>query len=103
MNLSAHIPSESQLDEKRFDRKTEKEIEKETDKDTSSASAAPGVVLPAATWKTALLVCGSALLGATAVALWNRRMVTKLQQQSPANRPHSATNLAPHLDVKEFF
>lgn len=35
-------------------------------------------------WKTALLVCGSALLGATAVALWNRRVLEKIQSQSPA-------------------
>ncbi len=58
---------------------------------------------PAATWKTALLVCGSALLGATAVALWNRRTLAKIQAQSPANSPDHAGRNAARLDVKEFF
>ncbi len=32
-------------------------------------------------WKTALVLGGSVLLGAAAVALWNRRSVAKLHQQ----------------------
>ena len=35
-------------------------------------------------WKTALLMFGSAVVGASAVALWNRRTVAQLQAQAPA-------------------
>ena len=55
------------------------------------------------TWKTALLVGGSALLGATALALWNRRTLAKLQAESPANATNTAQNQRERLDVKEFF
>ena len=33
-------------------------------------------------WKTAFLVFGSALLGATAVALWNRRALARIRSQA---------------------
>ena len=33
-------------------------------------------------WKTALLLGGSVMLGAAAVALWNRRSVAKLRRQA---------------------
>jgi len=35
-----------------------------------------------AAWKTALLLGGSVLLGAAAMALWNRRTLAKLQEQA---------------------
>ncbi len=35
-----------------------------------------------AVWKTALLLGGSVLLGAAAMALWNRRTLAKLQEQA---------------------
>ena len=55
-------------------------------------------------WKTALLVCGSALLGATAVALWNRRVLTKIQSQAPAQgKTDSGTLRDRHLPGKDFF
>ena len=54
-------------------------------------------------WKTALLMGGSALLGATALALWNRRTLAKLQAESPANSTNSSRNQSERLDVKEFF
>ena len=43
--------------------------------------AAKGPALGRA-WKTAFLLGGSILLGAAAVALWNRRSLAKLQEQA---------------------
>jgi hypothetical protein len=39
-------------------------------------------------WSTTFLVIGSALMGATAIALWNRRTISTLRSQlEPAGRP----------------
>jgi hypothetical protein len=35
-------------------------------------------------WRTLLMLAGSALLGGTAVALWNRRALSEIQGHSPA-------------------
>lgn len=35
-------------------------------------------------WKTALLMFGSAMLGASAVALWNRSALARIQEQASA-------------------
>jgi LPXTG-motif cell wall-anchored protein len=43
--------------------------QKENQKDPSTGSA----------WSTALLMVGSALVGATAVAVWNRRTITEMR------------------------
>ena len=37
--------------------------------------------LPRRRWSTAFLVAGSALLGATAIAFWNRRTISNLRVQ----------------------
>jgi len=56
---------------------------------------------PASRWSTALLMMSSALLGATAVAVWNRRTITQLRNQFELeggsfyrkDLPHSGTEL----------
>jgi hypothetical protein len=52
-----------------------------TDRDSGRAEKIPG-----GRWKTVLLVVGSALVGATAVALWDRRALRKIQSQAPARK-----------------
>ena len=39
-------------------------------------------------WTTAFLVVGSALLGATAVAFWNRRTIAHLRASLPTEAEH---------------
>ncbi len=41
-------------------------------------------VVPRRRWSTAFLVAGSALLGATAIAFWNRRTIANLRIQLQA-------------------
>jgi hypothetical protein len=45
-------------------------------------------------WSTAFLMAGSALLGATAVAFWNRRTIANMRVQflAEAAKPHSRVN-----------
>jgi hypothetical protein len=47
---------------------------------------APNIDKPRRTpgWRTLLMLAGSALLGGTAVALWNRRALSEIQGHSPA-------------------
>lgn len=48
---------------------------------------------PKKRWQTAFLMFGSALLGASAVALWNRRVVAELQSQAPAREAGSSSGV----------
>lgn len=66
-------------------------------------SANPVEERPGTRWKTALLVCGSALLGATAVALWNRRVVGKIQTLAPAQEVENPGAEGDRHRVKEDF
>ena len=38
-------------------------------------------------WSTAFLMAGSALLGATAIAFWNRRTISHMRSQLQAKEP----------------
>jgi len=49
-------------------------------------------------WSTAFLVVGSALMGATALAFWNRRTITSLRAQIDAM---SASGLKPSVNKDE--
>ncbi len=46
-------------------------------------------------WSTAFLMAGSAVLGATAVAFWNRRAIANMRAQflSEAAKPQSRVNM----------
>ena len=44
-------------------------------------------------WSTAFLMAGSALVGATAVAFWNRRTLAKMRVQILAEKPQPRANL----------
>jgi hypothetical protein len=66
-------------------------------------SANPVEERPGTRWKTALLVCGSALLGATAVALWNHRVVGKIQTLAPAQEVENLGAKGDRHRVKEDF
>jgi hypothetical protein len=58
-----------------------KDIDFSTGKGSGRAEKVPGV-----RWKTVMLVVGSALVGATAVALWDRRVLRKIQSQAPVRK-----------------
>jgi hypothetical protein len=49
--------------------------------DQGAASAAPG---PRSRWTAAFLLAGSAVMGATALALWNRRTIISMRAQIDA-------------------
>ncbi|MHB1673657.1 MAG: hypothetical protein ACYCSP_05345 [Acidobacteriaceae bacterium] len=51
-------------------------------------------------WSTAFLIAGSALLGATAVAFWNRRTIAKMRIQFPAKSAQSRPQA--HADEEIF-
>ncbi|HTU51548.1 MAG TPA: hypothetical protein VMF56_13210 [Acidobacteriaceae bacterium] len=56
----------------------------------------PAEPLPSrARWSTAFLMAGSALLGATAVAFWNRRTIANMRVRilAEAAKPQPRTNL----------
>ncbi len=52
-----------------------------TEPDEEAASAPP---LPQNRWTAALLLAGSAVMGATALALWNRRTILSMRAQIDA-------------------
>lgn len=47
-------------------------------------------------WSTAFLIVGSALLGATAVAFWNRRTIANLRTQFPPDLEYTLTPNPPN-------
>ncbi len=47
-------------------------------------------------WSTAFLMVGSALLGATAVAFWNRRTIANLRTQFPPDLEYTLTPNPPN-------
>jgi hypothetical protein len=51
-------------------------------------------------WSTTFLVVGSALLGATAIAFWNRRTIATMRAQILAN---SASAIPPRPSEDEIF
>ncbi|MGC9291496.1 MAG: hypothetical protein ACP5EP_02085 [Acidobacteriaceae bacterium] len=69
-----------------------------TDKESNRAEKAPGV-----RWKTVMLVVGSAMVGATAVALWDRRALRKIQSQAPARKQEGDEGPGVHQAEEEIF
>ncbi len=65
--------------------------------DRELIAAVPAVERPPSRgrWSTAFLMVGSALLGATAVAFWNRRTIANMRVQilAQAAKPHSRANM----------
>ena len=50
-------------------------------------------------WSTAFLIAGSAILGATAVALWNRRTIANMRVQLLAESPHPSPDGQPDEEI----
>lgn len=55
-----------------------------------NAAAGPG----RGRWSTAFLIVGSALMGATALALWNRRTITNLRTEIDAMSASAANSFS---------
>jgi uncharacterized membrane protein YebE (DUF533 family) len=54
-------------------------------------------------WKTALLLAGSAAFGGLAVALWNRRELTQMQNQRDNPCPQGSPDLLSEQTEEEIF
>lgn len=64
----------------------------ETDSPATQSPKRPGTQYPKLgsamrRGSTGFLIVGSALVGATAIALWNRRAIARLRAEIRANRP----------------
>ena len=59
-------------------------IQRAPEKDKSESR--PDQPAPRRRWSTAFLIAGSALFGATAIALWNRRTIAHMRAEFQADR-----------------
>ena len=68
---------------------------RETEDPGQIAAVSPAETIPSrGRWSTAFLMAGSALLGATAVAFWNRRTIANMRVQifADAAKPQPRVN-----------